>query len=86
VFSVERVRLNFALVFEQAVKNVDGFPDATWDEVAEQRDVAVGDVIVANAAISWAKAMLLSLVVRRPMTHLSGQRRTNGGSRLRTPV
>jgi len=48
---MERVRLNFTLVFEQAIKNVDGFPDATWDEVAEQRDVAIGDVIVADAAV-----------------------------------
>jgi hypothetical protein len=56
---VERVRLNFALVFEEAIKNVDGFPDTTWDEVAEQRDVAVGDVIVANAAVSAVADVIL---------------------------
>ena len=48
---MEREWLNFTLVFERAIKNVHGFPDAAWNEVAELRDVTIGDVIIADAAV-----------------------------------
>lgn len=39
---VENVRLDVAFVFEQAVQDIDGLPDAARDEVAEERYIGVG--------------------------------------------
>jgi hypothetical protein len=36
---MERLRLNIRGILQQAIENVDGFPDPAGDEVAKQRDV-----------------------------------------------
>ena len=49
---MEREWLNFTLVFKRAIKNVYGFLKRRMNEVAEQRDVTIGDVIIADAAVA----------------------------------
>src|SRR5712692_6571360 len=46
---MERVRTNLRAVFQEAVQDVDRFPDPTGNEAAEQGDVGVGDMIIADA-------------------------------------
>lgn len=48
---VQCVRLNRRAILYQSVENVHGFPDVAWDKGGEQRDVAVSDVMVRDAAI-----------------------------------
>jgi hypothetical protein len=48
---MQRVRLDLRAVFQKAVQDVDGFPDAAGDEGCEQRNIAVGDVVIGDAAI-----------------------------------
>ena len=50
--SVKRVRLNVGAVFQQAIQDVDGLPNAAGNEVAKQCDVGVGDVVVGNPAVA----------------------------------
>jgi hypothetical protein len=49
---VHRGRLDVRSVLEQTLKDVDGFPDATWDEVAEQGDIGVRDVVIGDPAVA----------------------------------
>ena len=49
---VDRVGLGVGQVPQQALDDVDRFPDAAGDEVAEQRDVVVGDVVVGDPAVA----------------------------------
>ena len=46
------VRLNLRLVMQQAVEDVDRFPNSTRDEMTEQRNVGIRDVVIANATIT----------------------------------
>ena len=48
---MQSVGLDFRLVLQQPVQDMDGFPDAAGDEAGEERNVAVGDVVVGDAAI-----------------------------------
>jgi hypothetical protein len=48
---MQRVRLDLGPVLQQPVQDMDGFPDAARDEAGEERDVAVSDVVVGDAAI-----------------------------------
>src|SRR5271157_2369244 len=48
---VERVRLDCGAVPYQPVQDMDGLPDTARDEAGEQRNVAVGDVVVGDTAI-----------------------------------
>jgi hypothetical protein len=50
--AVEHVRLDVGRVLRQAVEDVDGFPHAARDEVAEQRDVGVRDMVVGDSAVA----------------------------------
>ena len=45
-------RLDVRRVLEQALENVDRFPDTAWDEMAEQGDVRVRDVVVGDPAVA----------------------------------
>ena len=47
---MEGIGTNLRPVGQQAIENVDRFPDATGNEAAEQRDVGVGDVVIADPA------------------------------------
>jgi len=47
-------------VQNQPIENVDGFVDATRDEVTEQRDVHVGHVIVPSAPAVAGRAAVKS--------------------------
>src|SRR5260370_7989707 len=49
---VENVGLDIAFVLEQPIEDVDRFPDTARNEVAEQSNVGIGDMIVADAAIA----------------------------------
>ena len=49
---MQRVRLDVGLIVHQAIENVDRFPDAARNEVAEQRDVGIGNMVVADATVS----------------------------------
>ena len=49
---VHGVRLNIGPVLQQAIDDIHRLPDAAGDEVAEQGDVAVGHVMVGDAAVS----------------------------------
>jgi hypothetical protein len=48
---VERVRLDCGAVPYQPVQDMDGLPDIARDEASEQRNVAVGDVVIGDTAI-----------------------------------
>src|SRR5712691_5031620 len=41
---VEHLRLDIRRVLQQAIEDVDRFPDPTGDKVAKQRDISIGDV------------------------------------------
>jgi hypothetical protein len=56
---VENVRLDVAFILEQPVEDVDRLPNAAGDEVAEERDVGIGDVVIADAAIASVADMVL---------------------------
>jgi hypothetical protein len=45
---MQRVWANFRAVLQQAVEDIDRFPDATGNEATEQGDVGVRDVVVAD--------------------------------------
>src|SRR5947209_15732805 len=47
---MNRVRLNLRLVLHQSINDIDGFPDATCDEVAKQEDVQVAHMMVGDAS------------------------------------
>src|SRR5271163_3635468 len=49
---MERVRLNLGLVLHQRVQDMDRFPDTAGNEAGEQRDIAIGDVVVGDAAVA----------------------------------
>ena len=55
---VERVRLDRGTVLYQPVQNVDCLPDTAWDEAGEQRNVAVGDMVVSDTAIATVTNVL----------------------------
>jgi hypothetical protein len=52
-------RLNIALVLKQTVENVNGFPDAARNEMAEQRNVAICDVVIPDAAVAAIADVIL---------------------------
>src|SRR5580658_202799 len=49
---VQGVRLDYGTVLHQSVEDVDRLPDAARDEAGEQRNIAVGDVVVGDAAVA----------------------------------
>ena len=55
---MDGIRLNVGFILEQAINDVDRFPDTTGNEVAEKSNVGVRDVVIGNAAIT-------------PLTHMS---------------
>src|SRR3546814_2315253 len=50
--AVHGIGLNVGPVGQQPVEDVDSLVDAARDEVAEQRDVLVGHVVITDAAIA----------------------------------
>ena len=58
---VHRVGLDVAFVLIEQVEDVRAFIGATWDEVAEQGDVQVGNVVVADSA----KTAIADVVLRK---------------------
>jgi hypothetical protein len=67
---VENVRLDVAFVLEQPVKDIDGLSDAARDEVAEERYVGVGYMVVADAAVAdvvFGDEVLLVEIPARPI-------------------
>jgi len=56
---MQRVRLDVGQVVNQAVEDVDRLVNTARDEVAEQRDVLVRDVIVADPAIAAVADVIL---------------------------
>jgi hypothetical protein len=74
---VENVGLDIASVFEQPIEDVDSFPDTAWNEVAEQSNVGIRDMVVADATITSVTDVVFggkilfvqvpSLAVRRSM-------------------
>ena len=59
------IGLNVGLVFQQPVQNVNRLPDATGDEVAEERHVGIRDVVVgvclANDTVGEFRRVDISL-------------------------
>ncbi len=49
---VDGVRLDVGGVLQQAIDDVDRLPDTARNEVAEQRDVRIGHVVVGDAAVA----------------------------------
>ena len=49
---MKRVGLDLRPVLQQPIKDVDRLPHAAGDEAGEQGDVAIGDVVVSDAAIA----------------------------------
>jgi hypothetical protein len=45
------------LVFEQAIQYVNGFPNATGDEMTEQSDIGVRDMMVGDTTIATVANM-----------------------------
>lgn len=72
---MEDVRLDIALVFEQAIQDIDGLPDAARNEVAEESDVGVGDMVVTDAAI----AAIADMVFRDEVLFVKVPTRPVGG-------
>lgn len=54
------VRLNLRLVMQQAVEDVDRFPNSTRDEMTEQRNVGIREVVIANATITTIANVIFS--------------------------
>ena len=48
---MDRVRLRIGLLAQEPFDDVHGLPHAAQDEMAEQRDVVVGDVVVGDPAV-----------------------------------
>lgn len=72
---VENVGLNVAFILEQAVEDVDCLPDAARDEMAEQSDVGIGDMVVADTAVSSVTDVILRekiLLVQIPSCAIGG--------------
>ena len=53
-------RLDLGRVLEQSFQDVDGFPDAARDEVAEQSYVGICHMVVGNSTISPITDRILS--------------------------
>ena len=47
---IQGVGLQGGVVLEQAIENVDRFPHAAGDEVAEQGDIRITDMVVRDAS------------------------------------
>src|SRR5215204_4188381 len=72
---MDRIGLNVGEVLEQAVEKINRLPDPAGDEVGEQGDVGVGDMIVANAAITSVADVVLGeqvLLVQIPFCAVDG--------------
>lgn len=57
--AMDNLRLDVGSVGQQAVQDVDALVHATRNEVAEQRHVFVGHVVVADAAIATVADVVL---------------------------
>ena len=55
---VKRVRPNLRLVLHKRVQDMDRLPNTAGNEAGEQGDIAVGDVVVGDAAIAAVSNML----------------------------
>lgn len=49
--AMQCIGLDVRFVLDQAVENVDRFVHAAWNEMAEERDVHVGHMVIADAAV-----------------------------------
>ena len=58
--TVQRVRLNIRLIVQQPIEEIKRLENATGNEMAEQRNVAVRDVVVANAAVAAVANVVFS--------------------------
>jgi hypothetical protein len=56
---VDNIGLVVAFILGQTVKDADGLPNVARDEVAEQSNVCIGNVIVADAAIASVTDVIL---------------------------
>lgn len=89
---VNGVRLQHRFVPEQAVQNVDSFPDATGDKAAEESHVGVRNVMVDDAPISSItdvplaqQVVLTQLVVGAVGNGYVAAARTNGTNQVVLP-
>lgn len=49
---VEGVGLDLGAVLEEAVQDIDRFPDPAGDKVAKERDIAVRNMVVSDATVT----------------------------------
>jgi len=49
---MDGVGLNLRGVVQESVEDIHRFPNTAGNEVTEQRDVGIGNVIVADAAVA----------------------------------
>jgi hypothetical protein len=68
------------VILEQAIENIDGFPDTAGAEVTEQGDVRVTDMMVRDAPATAIPHMLLA----QEIVPEEGNVRTIGTGRLST--
>ena len=58
--TVNRIGLDIRFVVEQPIKKVKRLKDSAGNETAEERNVGVRDVIVANASVAAVADMVFS--------------------------
>jgi hypothetical protein len=69
------IGLEVGLVFDQSIQEVDRFVDAAGDEMAEQRNVPVRDVVIADATVTALVDMAFReqiLLVEIPLRAIGG--------------
>jgi len=72
-------RLDVRGVLEQTLQDVDGFPDAAWNEVAEQSYVGIRNVVVDHDSGPAVAGVPLRQQVLVPGAEFLGVRCAGGG-------
>ena len=72
---MQGIWLDITLVFQQAIQNVDSFMPPARDEVAEQRDVGIGNMVVTDPTVTPIADMVFTeqiLLVKVPLRAICG--------------
>ena len=75
---MQGVGLDLRLVLEQAIQNINCFPDPAWNEMTEERDVGIGDMVIPDPAI----AAVTNVIFREQILFIEIPLGAVGGSAL----
>ena len=80
---MQGVGLDFGLIFEQTIQNINRFPYSARNEMAEERDVGIGDMVIPDPAIT----AVAKVIFREQILFIEIPLRAVGGSALaRAPM